>query len=333
MLPRRPGETVEVLNEQNEWEPWIEREHFGASGPDDLHFVLDSVSGEVSFGPRIREPNGQERQHGAIPKIGSLIRFSHYNHGGGAAGNVVENTIRVLNSAVPYVDRVTNRKPAVGGRDAESIEHAKLRAVTTLTRLRAVTAEDYEQLATEASSDVARAHCLQAGAPVEGNEINRLPPGVVRVSLVPTVSYPYNRLTPEQLELSQELIQQVQNYLDERRMLTAVVQITQPEYKWVSAEVRLRARPEANPETVRAAVMVRLYRYLNPVVGGVDQTGWPFGRDLYVSEIFTVLQDTPGIAYIESVRLFLENNPEPETNIVVPANGLIASAEHRVIVV
>ena len=91
--------------------------------------------------------------------------MSRYRSGGGAYGNVDRDKLTVLKSTIPYVDRVSNRQRAQGGRDAESLEHAKLRAPRTLrTRDRAVTAEDFEVLALEASGGVARARCLQPRA-------------------------------------------------------------------------------------------------------------------------------------------------------------------------
>ena len=52
---------------------WMEVEDFSRSGPTDRHFVWDSASGEVRFGPRIRYADGTVRQHGAIPRDGAEI--------------------------------------------------------------------------------------------------------------------------------------------------------------------------------------------------------------------------------------------------------------------
>ena len=72
-------------------------------------------------------------------------------------------------SAIPFIGRVDNRRPAVGGVDGETLEAAKTRGPLVLgTRNRAVTARDYEQLAREATPEVARVRCLpvdDAGRP------------------------------------------------------------------------------------------------------------------------------------------------------------------------
>ena len=118
------------------------------SGPLDPHYTLDSVSGEVRFGPSIRQPAGDERQYGKIPPADRRIRFSMYRAGGGIIGNVGQRTITVLKSSIPYIAAVTNFEPARGGIDTETLENAKLRAPRMLKASpRAVTQEDYENLA------------------------------------------------------------------------------------------------------------------------------------------------------------------------------------------
>jgi predicted phage baseplate assembly protein len=133
----------------------------------------------------IRHPSGEERQYGRLLPKGRQIRFTSYRLGGGVVGNVGEGTITALRSAIPYVDSVINYEAARGGTDAETLDSAKLRAPKTLrTNTRAVTAEDFEYLAREASPHVARAKCISSGDGADGQSP---PPGVVRVLLVPSV--------------------------------------------------------------------------------------------------------------------------------------------------
>jgi predicted phage baseplate assembly protein len=328
VLPRRPAETVMVREADGPWEAWTEVSDFSKSSRQDMHYVLDSVSGEIMFGPSIREPDGYERQYGAIPARNALIKFSRYRSGGGAAGNVGAGTVTRLRSAVPYVDRVINRRRAEGGLDAETLDRARIRAPQMLrSRDRAVTAEDYEFLAREASSRVARSFCLQ---PRALDQPGAPSPGVVSIFLVPFVSQPDAYIPPEQLRVTPDVVQDVQSYLDERRLLTTIVRIEPPEYVRVSVTASIKARPLASLDTVRRDAADRLYRFLNPLIGGESGEGWPFGRDLYISEIYTVLQGTPGIGYIDQVSMAVEGDQQPQTRIIVPPNGLIVSAEHRV---
>jgi predicted phage baseplate assembly protein len=336
VLPRESGETLEVETEnEGEFEPWQEVVNFANSGPDDLHFTCDSVSGEIQLGPSIRYPSGDEHQYGKIIPDERRIRFTAYRYGGGAIGNVGERTISVLKSSIPYVDSVTNFEAASGGADAETLENAKTRVPRVLrANIRAVTAEDYECLALEASSEIARVRCISAGDATDGE----LPPGIVRLYLVPALSESNEFIPFEELELPRRVREEVQQYLDERRLLATRLEIDSPEYIPVAVEVQVRAKRGSVHERVAAEVEKRLYRYINPVRGGAEGNGWPFGRSLSVSEISAALQGIAMVDYIEEVRLFpvdiaTGERQDATTRITISPHSLICSHKHEVTVV
>lgn len=327
VLPRRKDEVVEVEREDGGWEPWAEVEQFGDAREQSRVVTIDGVSGALSFGPTVRDPKGGERQFGAIPPIGAQIRIRSYRSGGGASGNVGLGKITVLKSAVPFVDRVKNRVEAVGGRDAETVEHAALRAPRMLrTSFRAVTAEDYEYLAREASQSVARVCCRQ---PRPGGDTA---PGTVRVLIVPAVSRPARRVLRGELRLPETLAEDVETYLNERRLLTTALRVEAPPYTEVKVEAHIKARPKSNPERVRVDVVERLNSFLNPIVGGHDGEGWPFGRELFISEIFAVIQSVPGVEYIEAARMSASGQSGYLPKISLGPDGLLTSDEHVIVV-
>ena len=128
------------------------------AAPSDRHFSIDLVAGQIELGPAIRETDGSWTQYGAVPPKGALLRFTGYRHGGGRRGNVAAGTLTMLKSSLAGIATVVNPRAAVGGVDAESLTAARQRAAMEIrTRYRAVTAEDYEFLAGEASPRVARA--------------------------------------------------------------------------------------------------------------------------------------------------------------------------------
>ena len=107
------------------WTDWEAVPHFAASGPHDRHLTLDAATGEIVFGPAVREPDGSLRQYGAVPPKGAVIRAVRYRTGGGRDGNVARGTVRVLRNSIPYVADVVNREAARGGVDGETVEEAK----------------------------------------------------------------------------------------------------------------------------------------------------------------------------------------------------------------
>lgn len=336
ILQRQPGETVQVWRaEIGQWEDWQETEDFGASGPDDKHFTCDGVTGELRFGPALRQPDGTVHRYGAIPPRGAEIRFSAYRHGGGTVGNVRAGSITELKAAIPYVDRVVNRQPASGGVDAENLEDAKLRAPHVLrTRRRAVTAADFEHLTRqEFAAEVARVRCLQASLP---GKDGRPGPGQIYVLTIPRLPehLAAGYVPMGQLALSEDLQQRIKAHLDDHRLLTAQLTVRPPDYRPVAVTVEVKARAQAEPRRVEQAVAARLETFLNPFVGGLEGAGWPFGRDLYLSDLYACIQAVEGVEYIKEMQMsWLDRKNQPhveEKKIELLDHEIIVSDKHTV---
>ncbi|HSE45069.1 MAG TPA: putative baseplate assembly protein, partial [Gemmatimonadales bacterium] len=58
VLPRLDDEFLEVQDGEGNWERWDEVESFRFSTAQDRHYTLDGVSGTISLGPSIRQPDG-----------------------------------------------------------------------------------------------------------------------------------------------------------------------------------------------------------------------------------------------------------------------------------
>jgi predicted phage baseplate assembly protein len=339
ILKRRPNETM-VVQVGDEIQTWKEVPNFSESSRDDPCFTLDSITGELRLGPSIRQPDGNMRQYGAIPPRGAQVVFQRYRFGGGLEGNVQANIINTLKTAIPFIDHVVNRQPAVGGLDAESMEAAKMRAPALLrSRDRAVTEADFEFLAQEALRNTGwgqyRVHCLQ---PVPSRE-SRIIPGQVYLLIIPHIQDPEQRLRPtaEQLQLNQDdVYQHLSDYLNQRRLLTIRLDIREPVYYWVSVRASVRAVPGANHAQVETTVLNRLYEFLNPLVGGRSGDGWPFGRDLVISDLHQCLQAVPGLQFIRNIEMFITaagEGPRGDSveSVDVVGHGVIASGVHEVV--
>ncbi|MGD2077229.1 MAG: putative baseplate assembly protein [Chloroflexota bacterium] len=333
VLSREPGENLTVQVEGEPPQQWTEVNDFADSGATDRHFVMDSVSGEVRLGPAVRQRDGTIKLYGAIPPRGANLIFRRYRNGGGDKGNVQVGILNTLKTSIPYISRVTNRKPAWGGMDAESLESAMTRAPSLLrSRDRAVTESDFEFLARQAlPAGTSRVKCLQP----RPAEAGRVAPGQIYVLVIPKVMNPNHYIRPDELELDDSQMKLLSEYLDERRLLTTRLDIRAPAFRWVSVTAELRESPGFSQEEVEAEVLARLYRYLNPLVGGPRGEGWPFGRDLFVSDVYQSLQGAPNVQFIRSVRMYLANEegaPEGDQveNVEVVSHGVIASGIHRV---
>jgi predicted phage baseplate assembly protein len=244
---------------------------------------------------------------------------------------VGERTLTVLKSSIPYVAWVTNFEAAIGGAESESLERAKLRAPEMLkARFRAVTADDFEYLACEASPKVARAKCL---VPKGADEKGTVSPGTVRLLIVPLITAGDGMIPKEQLLLPEQLRREVTNHLDERRLLTTQLVVTEPDYVWVTVDAKIKAKTES--KRLRGDIERKLYQFINPISGGTENTGWPFGRELLTSEIHSLIQGMPEVGYVEEVKLFLVNietgeQGEAATILTLSPGQLPCSYQHKV---
>ena len=365
ILERRDSEYILVIPPNGLPQKWQEVRDFADSNSQSLHYIIDSIDGTVQFGPLIREPsqlknetqvrariqqprpedtfvqvrdienNNFDHQYGAVPPRSSEIRMVSYRTGGGRQGNVQGNSLQFLKSAVPYVDSVINHQGAINGADAESLEQAVIKAPRILrSRDRAVTVEDFEVLAQQAGQGaIARVRCLPADA-------NRQA-GTVSLLIVPNFNTDAiaqgQGLSPDRFDLSPALQEQVLRYLDERRLLGVQVQLQQPEYIGVCVQSEIGLEPAYdNPlarEEILRTIRISLYKFLNPLTGGIEGKGWAFGRPLYESDIVALLQQARGVRYLGPVLLFpirkqgdtWRRQPSPERVIDPGVQGLICS--------
>lgn len=294
VLPRRAGEGV-VLTNGTESVTWTEVEDFSMSGEHDTHFVWESSTGTIRFGPRVRYPNGTSRQHGAVPPTGAQITVTRYRHGGGSAGNVRARTLTVPRTNLAYVSGVINLAPASGGVDGETIAEARQRGPLTLrTGQRAVTAGDYERLTLESSTEVKRARCL----PTDRNN------GSVRLLVVPHVRSEPAAHTLDEFAISPFLMDTITRELDHHRVVGTAVEVSTPYYQGVSVAVLAKNAAGRPAEHVRQRLGDVLTRFINPLTGGPDGTGWPFDVDLNAAVVTQLLEAVEGVERIDEVLLF-----------------------------
>jgi predicted phage baseplate assembly protein len=330
--PVVPGDHAPVLEVAGDdgWTEWTHVVDFAASGPEDRHFTLDVWAGQVRFGPAVRQADGSLRLYGAVPHKGAHLRLREYRVGGGRKGNLAPRAISVMKASIPFVARVENRRAARGGVDGEDIENAKIRGPIRLrARGRAVTTEDFEQLAREVAPEIARVRAVAAGDGADA--------GSVRVLVVPAAVADRGRLRFEQLVPSPDTLQKITDRLEECRVIGTRTLIEPPVYRGITVVAKLRARPTANPARLQEEALTALYEYFHPITGGPDGVGWPFGRPINVGEVYSVLQGLRGTEIVEDARLF---GADPVTGqrgqqtqrLELEPHALVFSYEHQVLV-
>jgi hypothetical protein len=306
-------------------EEWTPVADFAFGTSRDRIFLLDRADGALVFGDGLT---------GRIPRPTGHVQAC-YTTGGGREGNggVTGNWLP-LDDAVLDGGALTaaNLVRAQDGEDPETIAQARERAAGTLLEVtRAVTADDYVALATTTPGvAVARAHAALGEHP--GFPCARVP-GAVTVHIVPSV--PRDDLTIAAPAPDPGMVRAVAARLAEARLLTAEVFVRAPAYRTVALRVDLSGRP-ADRTRVSTVVTEALRRFLDPLVGGDDGAGWPFGEALRPSALLRAAQQALGdLADVSAVAIGVDGALPGETCLDVPlkANELPTVAEIRTRVV
>jgi hypothetical protein len=289
------------------WVRWHEVPDFYGSGSRDRHYIINHLTGEIQFG---------DGRNGMIPLLAkSNIRMVYYQTGGGIAGNKPAGTIVQLKTTVPYVNKVTNYEAAVSGTDAETRE-SFIERVPRRIRHRggAVTSEDFEDLAKEASLEVARAKCvplanLQAQPLVDTTQTKL--PGTVSVIIVP-------HSTDAKPLLGMELIDRVREYLEARADPTINIYVVGPLYVSINVKTEIWLNSLESAGTIERQVVKKIASFLHPLTGGVDGNGWNFGRLPHQSDLYALLAAIPGIDYVSSLKIYSDEEYKNELPKEIP---------------
>jgi predicted phage baseplate assembly protein len=209
-------------------------------------------------------------------------------------------------------ETATNPLPATGGADAEDMGSAEQRAMGDLAQAdRTVTAADIEQLALATPGvGLQRAHVslgLHPGFPCVQV------PSAVSVTVVPfadrsraTSNWTRTAPRPDAGALSA-----ARSQLAFGRLVGQEVFVLPPVYRRVSVQVTVSQTSRG--EIVTRRVEDALRHHLDPLVGGSDRQGWPFGGAVRPSELIGVVTSALGVeSTVTDLRVALEDGPSTD---------------------
>jgi predicted phage baseplate assembly protein len=331
-------------NADEDFQPWDQVKDLNRSGPDDRHYVLNAATGEILFGngsrgriPPVIFENRPGIAGGQPSAQIANVRAREYRFGGGAAGNAGAGKITSLEDSIPFVESVTNARPAEGGENAETLDDAKIRAPLEIrSRSRAVTAEDFEFLARQTpGARIRRAKALPLHHPeIEPRRpagstgpVTRVPvPGVVTVLVVPESR---DRLPV----LREETRNRVLDWLNRHRLISTEVFVRPPRFRKVEIEVRVTARADADTGRLQRELLERLLRYFHPLTGGEEGTGWDFGRSIFFSETYRQFLNVDGVLRLtaDALTTYVDGVKQPGcADVALADDELVWSDTHRI---
>lgn len=297
-------------------EPWEQVTDFDASGPDDRQYVIDSAREAIRFGDGI---------HGRVPAAGQTVVAESYVYGGGQRGNVPRSSSCEFESETFEQLPVSLASGAMGGADAESVDAATIRLREDLkTPYRGISLDDYRQLAAQTPGlRFGRVTTLVA----EGDRAAECADGDV----IRTVVVPYSTLTKPQP--SEGFLNAIRRHLEKHRLLTDRVQVEAPTYISIHVETAVRIAPGYSEGTRIAAIEAALDEFLDPL-GRSGGEGWPFGRPVYRSEIYEVIENVDGVDVVLEVTIFSgeKGDRDADGNILMDDSALPYPDGHEVTV-
>ncbi len=182
--------------------------------------------------------------------------------------------------------------------------HAHVRRTMRMLRTleRAVTVEDFETLALSPAAlpleehrhGVARVKC------VPRRNLESADPGLDLADHLSVVVLPAKNHGADPADVRQQLFA----FLNERRLLGTRLHVVGPSYVDVTVDVTAVTRgDQSDPRLVRLAIVDAISRYLDPHGGGDDGRGWPFGRGVFVSELYALVSRLPAVGFVKTVKL------------------------------
>lgn len=336
-------DTIELQLKERDgvFHPWKMTSDLSFHGPADRVFTVDRDCGELGFGDGLT---------GRLPVLakdaGSQVKVK-YCVGGGRAGRLGANL--TWEGAVWQAINVVRTE---GGEEPEAILAARERVAATLKqRTRAVTADDYEEIArTTPGIAIKRAYAAIGFHPAHPCART---PGAATVFIVPAAPRPdvlgeeWEQLDGTRIESAfvaapmpdPGALALVRGHLNETRLVATEVFVAAPVYRPVALAIEIES--DAGPGGDRRALIGqkikrRLRTFLDPLIGGDSGEGWPFGEPLRPSAILREAQRELGDqGNIARVRIsLLDVLPLTEVDcddLPIGAHSLVEPREVRVI--
>jgi hypothetical protein len=214
-----------------------------------------------------------------------------------------------------FLELLNGPEWTLGEQDLDTAVHQTILALRD--QYRAATAADFEYLARHKWPEAAtlrRVYCLPRHN-LSGGAPTAAAPG--HVSLI-VIFQP--GVTAGQTAV---LLTSLWQFLNERRLLTMRHHVVTPTYIPVQVAADLHIREDARPaDALRAATAV-LTAYFDPLTGGPAGEGWPFGRGVYSSEIYALLNGLDLVDYVEAVQLTGPDNVPQSVEVKLNRHELV----------
>lgn len=194
------------------------------------------------------------------------------------------------NILLEYLGKIINGTEKI---DILSMEAA---AQTFLSsRYTAVTEDDFKTLASEVSPDIKRVEVFPTDYSIQ-------------VMVIPELKEPPN---------FSDTMAAVKTYLDKRRLLGTFVDVQRAQYSDIDLSLAVTCEDYADSNIfgqtktyslkpgiagqgkIEDLIAAAVFQHLDPLEGGPQKNGWPYGRNLIVYELYQIVEDIGNVVNVE----------------------------------
>jgi hypothetical protein len=239
--------------------------------------------------------------YGIAPK-NTTITFQ-YLVGGGASANVLSNQLTQLasytvsgNTTYQNTIVVNNSDPASGGGDGDTVDELRFNIANEFpTQLRAVTQEDY--LARALSMPAEYGKISKAYVTKDDATFNNYMRDISQKDQVLVSMYVLGLNSSNQLaDPSPALLQNLQTYLSEYRMMTDAVNLKPAYIINIGCNFDIVIRPNYTSQDVIARCILVLQDFFKI-------TNWQINQPILLGDIYSLLDTVEGVQTVKDIRI------------------------------
>lgn len=244
------------------WKEWTRVPDFLESGEQSEHYMVNQNEGVVQFG---------DGNSGKVPPVSREDNIKIlYQCGGGQAGNVDVGEVERLTTTIRFIQQVSNPLPMSGGLDKETKSHA-IRRCSSQIRLhnRAVTIQDYEALALEASRRIEKVKCFR-GIDGQGKTMR----GAITLALL---IKDYKMGSSVFQDVKNQVMEYLKGKMPDTVYYAGKLFVVEPVFVICHVKAILGTDDFQWVFSVQKQAEEQLNRFFDPLEGNVDHQGWEMG--------------------------------------------------------
>lgn len=273
---------------EHAWVLWDETSDFIGTDSRSRCYCIDKNSGTITFG------NGRYGRIIPASKIEN-IRVS-YSCGGGERTNLFPGAVNRMGYSAGFVNTVTNPHRILGGSDRETLQEAVARNAGIMrNHYKAVTMEDFEQLALNASRSLRRVKCF-TGYDGQGQPMAGAVTVVVLQKEFEHGRYAFN-------DMKEQIYRFMKDKISGHLTASGRFFVTEPEFVEICVRIEVISRELSGVFRMKKEIEQMLSAFLNPMSGHFDGGGWQIGTLPTVVQLQNLLRDVKGVRYIKSIYM------------------------------